>query len=82
MTIRERIAYFVCPVLKEEVAALRSGNTRVVLENQRLLDRLSEDDYIELPDALMKYLPDSSRLSLNGRRIRIPDRVGGSIDPK
>lgn len=38
MSLRERLAYWVCPNLKDEIAALRDGNTRVVLENQRLLD--------------------------------------------
>ena len=38
MNLRERIAYLVCPALKDEISALRGGNTKVVLENQRLLD--------------------------------------------
>ena len=40
MTIREYIAYLVCPALKAEIKALRDGNTRIVLENQRLLDKI------------------------------------------
>lgn len=39
--LRERIAYWICPWLKAEIDALRDGNTKVVLENGRLLDRLA-----------------------------------------
>lgn len=42
MSLRRIIAYFVCPALRDELAALRDGNTRVVLENGRLLDKLAE----------------------------------------
>lgn len=41
MTLRRRIAFRICPDLRDEIAALQSGNTKVVLENERLLDRLS-----------------------------------------
>jgi hypothetical protein len=36
--VRQRIAFWVCPDLKAEIDALRSGNTKIVLENARLLD--------------------------------------------
>lgn len=36
--MRQRIAFWICPDLKAEIDALRSGNTKVVLENARLLD--------------------------------------------
>lgn len=40
MTWRRRLAYWICPTLKDEIDALRSGNTKVLLENAKLLDRL------------------------------------------
>lgn len=39
--VRRKIAFWICPVLKSEVAALQSGNTKVVLENGRLLDEIA-----------------------------------------
>jgi hypothetical protein len=36
--MRRWLAFLVCPVLRDEVAALQSGNTKVALENGRLLD--------------------------------------------
>jgi hypothetical protein len=40
MSLRERIAYFICPALRAEVESLRDGNTKVVLENQKLFDEI------------------------------------------
>lgn len=42
--MRRRLAFWIYPDLREEVAALQSGNTNAVLENGRLLDRLAEAD--------------------------------------
>lgn len=42
VSLRERVVYLVCPWLRDEIEALRSGNTKVVLENQRLLDELAK----------------------------------------
>jgi len=41
MSICRRVAFLVCPDLREEVAALQDGNTKCVLENSRLLDCLA-----------------------------------------
>ena len=35
-----KLALWICPALKAELSALRSGNTRVVLENSKLLDTI------------------------------------------
>ncbi len=40
--MRRKLAFYICPSLRDEVHALQSGNTKVVLENGRLLDRLQE----------------------------------------
>ena len=82
MTIRERLAYWIFQTLKAEVEALRDGNTKIVLENQRLLDRLSEDDYIDLPESLTQYLPESARSEMADRRIRIRAAVGTQPKPQ
>jgi len=42
MMIRHRIAFLICPALRDELEALRSGNTKQVLANGRLLDDLQE----------------------------------------
>jgi len=47
MGLRERLAYLICPWLKAEIDALRSGNTKVVLENQKLLDRVANQQLKE-----------------------------------
>lgn len=41
MSLRRKIAYWFCPSLKAEIEALGDGNTRVVLENGRLLDEIA-----------------------------------------
>lgn len=38
--MRLRIALWICPELKDELAALRAGNTKCVLENGRLHDQI------------------------------------------
>jgi hypothetical protein len=40
LSIRERIALLIAPSLCAELDALRSGNTKVVLENAMLLDEI------------------------------------------
>lgn len=40
MDIRRRLAFWICPDLRAEVRALQEGNTKVVLENERLLDQI------------------------------------------
>lgn len=42
MTLRRWLAFIICPDLRDEVAALQSGNIKVVLENARLLDELAK----------------------------------------
>jgi hypothetical protein len=44
LKLKKRAAFFICPVLKDEIEALRDGNTKVVLENRKLLDRLASDN--------------------------------------
>lgn len=41
--MRRWLAFLVCPDLRDEVHALQSGNTKVVLENGRLLDGREPD---------------------------------------
>lgn len=41
MKMTVAIAFWICPSLRDEVNALRSGNTKVVLENQRLMDEVA-----------------------------------------
>jgi hypothetical protein len=38
--VRSKIALWICPAIKSELDALRSGNTKIVLENGKLLDEL------------------------------------------
>lgn len=52
--MRERIAFFICPTLKDEIAALRSGNTKVVLENARLMDEAARSALAQSEDARKK----------------------------
>lgn len=63
MRRRERIAYLICPWLRAEVEALRDGNTKVVIANGKLLDRVS-DLTIELRSYLFdRRIPVSIRQS-------------------
>lgn len=43
------LALRICPYLLDELGALRTGNTKVVLENERLMDEL--DRYRALTSA-------------------------------
>lgn len=38
--MRRKIAFLICPELRAEIAALQDGNTKVILENARLLDEI------------------------------------------
>lgn len=46
--MRWRLAFIICPDLRNEIVALRSGNTKLVLENQRLLDELFPDQISQI----------------------------------
>lgn len=39
--MRKWLAFLICPELKDELEALRSGNTKVVLGNGRLMDEIA-----------------------------------------
>lgn len=41
--MRREIALWICPALQDELDALRSGNTKAVLQNQCLMDELTAD---------------------------------------
>lgn len=50
------MAFWLCPALRDEIAALQSGNTKVVLENGRLLDEVGH-----LKKQAWKYLQEVGR---------------------
>ena len=41
--LRRYLAFLICPSLRDEIHVLQSGNTKVVLENGLLLDRIANN---------------------------------------
>jgi hypothetical protein len=78
--LSERLAYLICPVLRDEIAALRSGNTKVVLENQKLMDQLKiERERLarvasDIPFELAAQLSKPAREAVFSGRLALRDK--------
>lgn len=54
--MRRTFALGLCPDIRDEIAALQSGNTKVVLENAKLLDEIEH-----LKKQAWKYLQEAGK---------------------
>lgn len=76
---RERVALWVCPVLRDELAALRSGNTKLVLEREALLD-MYERAMVKEAASIAKLSVRSGQTWQSGAQLE-PPLCKGRHDP-